>query len=984
MRHRIFRSAIGLAAVLVAYSAYALVAVPLIEPAARQKAGGAASPGQVAMARAGNARYAKLFERYFPPDHWAHDNPKVLESGQAMLLLKDYRSLGGGRMELIPCVVLIFPEEKDPQNAGRGAIILDAPQGAVLQFDKDFDLAQARLGKLRHGKLVGPITVHSDMREPGPEDDLRIVTRDVQMTQSRVWTDAHVEFRLGASRGQGEQMEIRLLPGDSNNATGVNIGGLQSFQLARDVKTHLEMEQPGLLPGGEKQAADPNEKPQPPVEITCQGPFHFDMTRYVATFEDQVDVLRLNPDGPSDQLTCELLSIYFQPKENTATADKNEPLPKLRPARIEARGDPVVVRSPSTVGEARCQRLEYDLITRKISLEGDDRVMLRQGPSQVWCAAVHYQPSADPNRLGTLWAKGPGELQVVSEKDPSQAFKAYWQRELHLRRYQGAPVVSLLGRPRLEAAGNGSLTADEVHLWLLEPPPGATPQGPATQSSQVQPDRMLAQGNVRIESPQLTGDTKRLEVWFRQAVGGTGLAARAKANRQDAPPQSLASPRGHLAPPPLLPTTREQAPPKQTFAVEGDLVRMQLLMRGRAADLSDLTIDGHVVLRETRTAKPGEKPLVIRGDRLQMTGAEDQLAHVTVNGQPARVEARGMTMQGAAIDLDQESNRLWINGAGSLSMPVSQARRAGGVSPLMDEGRMTVTWQGQMQFDGRTAQFQRQVVGRGPLQILHTELLEAELKTPIRFTAGGPRPGGTGPELLEVRCRQGLRLENCELEGGRQTSIDRMELASLRINRATGEIAGEGPGWLTTVRVGGGNPLAGPAAPKPSSPAGSGLVYLRVDFTRALTGNIHRRQVSFIGNVRSVYGPVPNWSQVVDVNGPAGLGKQGVLLDCDRLTVTEMNSPARRQNHLELEAIGNTLVEGSEFTARAHRMAYTQAKELLVLEGSAHTDAQLWRQTQIGGPSSHAAARKILYWRATNRVEVDDARYLDLSQFGGE
>jgi hypothetical protein len=32
---------------------------------------------------------------------------------------------------------------------------------------------------------------------------------------------------------------------------------------------------------------------------------------------------------------------------------------------------------------------------------------------------------------------------------------------------------------------------------------------------------------------------------------------------------------------------------------------------------------------------------------------------------------------------------------------------------------------------------------------------------------------------------------------------------------------------------------------------------------------------------------------------------------------------------------------------------------------------------------SSASAGKILYWRALNRVDVDDARFLDLDQLGG-
>ena len=51
--------------------------------------------------------------------------------------------------------------------------------------------------------------------------------------------------------------------------------------------------------------------------------------------------------------------------------------------------------------------------------------------------------------------------------------------------------------------------------------------------------------------------------------------------------------------------------------------------------------------------------------------------------------------------------------------------------------------------------------------------------------------------------------------------------------------------------------------------------------------------------------------------------------------------------------------------------------------GVLRTDAQLYRQERVGGPTSTASAGKILYWRQHNRVDVQDARYLDFDQLGG-
>jgi lipopolysaccharide export system protein LptA len=141
--------------------------------------------------------------------------------------------------------------------------------------------------------------------------------------------------------------------------------------------------------------------------------------------------------------------------------------------------------------------------------------------------------------------------------------------------------------------------------------------------------------------------------------------------------------------------------------------------------------------------------------------------------------------------------------------------------------------------------------------------------------------------------------------------------------------------------------------------------------------------MAFQRQVRAVYGPVATWTDQLEARTVDDLDAETILLACEKMVVREMPTAAgSERGTMELEALTDALIEGQTFTARADRMAYAQAKELLVLEGRGGNDARLWRQTRIGGPTSQAAARKILYWRATNRIEVDDARFFDISQFG--
>ena len=85
---------------------------------------------------------------------------------------------------------------------------------------------------------------------------------------------------------------------------------------------------------------------------------------------------------------------------------------------------------------------------------------------------------------------------------------------------------------------------------------------------------------------------------------------------------------------------------------------------------------------------------------------------------------------------------------------------------------------------------------------------------------------------------------------------------------------------------------------------------------------------------------------------------------------------------IELVAEGSATAEGRQFTARAQRMTYAQAKDLIVLEGTGRVDAQLWRQVQVGSPTSHYSARRILFWPTRNEVQAEGSRYLNFSQIG--
>jgi hypothetical protein len=1139
---RLKRTAAIAAVSLVSFLAYHVVAVPLIEPAFEEHDPDATSPAIV------DQQNPKNLTPYFAPGSWPLDNPIVLESDRSKLLFKEYHNLENGRVKLFPCAILFFPNGETSSDVPPRVIVLEAPQGALLQFDGPVDLQRAKFGQLLGGNMAGPITIHGTPSRPGANDELFADTRgDLLMTPEKITTDAPVNFRFGPNAGHGRQMEIHLLPSNrpAGKQRGPNIGALQSIELLHEVEMHLVPGSAGMMPldgqrnGQKPTAAATNTTiprsglapirgdltapadaaarpvasvPQPPVDIRCQGPFKFDLLRYIATFQNQVDVIRAIHDGPRDQMSCDLLSVYFALKKRTpgavgetpavpgmtpTTAGNGQNSSNLEPRRIEARGHPVIVRAESNGGFARAEHLDYDIITGEIALDDPQEMILRQFANEIHARSLVYRPDqAGP--LGRLRAIGPGWLRAIAPpagpKDaalgsplvappsavgftqlglpvaPSHRpmlntqtyFEARWTDELKMRPFEGNHVVSLKGDARAGMTDQGELAADEIYVWLKEIPPPEKPPGQnplaAAESApprwQVVADKLLAKPHVRINSPQLTGSTSQLEAWFDQAPPGDpafrlGSPGTAFAGAGPMAPSAIAS--GVFVSPSraIGPSFGAGADPQrnavgrslQHFNVEGERIRIQFLTGGARTEVEDITIDGHAQFGETQTAQPGDVPLLVAGEQIEVLRANAPDTRVTVSGTPAEVAARGLEMYGDVVHMDKGSNRVWIDAPGRMKLPATQPTQPTGLAaisgaPLADNRPLTsatssimrpmapadpmiITWKDRMMFDGTTAHFEHSVAGQSNSRKFQTDVLEVSLRRRIDFSQ--PRMEERA-EIGRIVCRGGMDMETRSFDPDnpkKLMSLDRMHTGDLMINEETGAILGQGPGWLTSVRRGSPDPTqpAGASAArsptavpvshnlpdataKPSS-AGrhrsarqngtlsqkSELNYLNVQFDGALSGNLNQHEITFHDRVRSVYGPVLSWEDQLSVDVD-DLGPGGVLMTCDQLTVRQTTAKptvsAPERHPIELEAIGNTSVEGEQFRAIAHRLTYSEDKDLLMLEGDGRTDAQLFRQERPGDPLAPTAAKRIFYWRSANRIAVNDFRYLDFNQIPGD
>jgi len=1046
---RIKRVAASFAGVVLFYCAYDLLAVPLIEPTTTLRTADHASSEDVKYASEAVSRQREELKAWFAPGDWELTSPIALQSPKGMLLLKAYTTLPDGKVEIKPCTLVFLPQGQfaDEAERRRRAIVLQAPE-AVLKFDSPFDLKSGKVGKLIGGQLVGSIAIRSDQREPGPHDDLWMATRDVQLDGDRMTTRNPVEFRLGKSAGRGRNLAITLAPAEAEAAQrGLAFGGMRSLELGDSVWMRIQPGQTDLFPGptlannnpiapvaAAGVLGSPRSQQQLPLEVECAGAFRFDMEKYEARFEQNVVVSRVNVNGPSDQLTCELLSLFFETVATTpaaaaasgaktaseakAAADKKSGFPKLELARIVATGHPVIIRSPSRGAQARGQRLEYNVKAQDGSLTGPGAL---QG----------IAPGG--NAIGRAGATSSGGPRPID---------ASWTDELRFGPYEGKQVLSIKGDADVRLTGAGRIQAGAIYLWLIEQadpthPSGAgagadrkrlvpakllackyekkdspqVPGTPATQPARPKPPQL-----VRIESPELNGEVGELRAWFDYAAeasfvrtnGRPGLAVQPSALGlvpHDPTPRgsSPAAPQGTDAdvwlgathPPGSAPPSGGTAasdvadravPPQRQYRIQGDLVQMQVVVRGRTADVTEVDIDGNVRFNETQTAQPAEGPFRIAGSHVHVTQPRPQEIIATVTGQPgqpAHVEARGMTIDAGAITVDRAQNHAWVKGPGAMTFQVDRDMEG---KPLARPQQVKLTWKGSMDFDGQRAKFERDVVASGEEQRLNTATLVATFSQFVRFGEGGQE---TRPEIERIECLGGVFLERRTRDKvGQLASIERLQTQDLTIQQRSGEMTAHGPGWLNSVRVDKGEGLpgsrglaGGAAALRPRRPAGEaeGLVFLGVHFQGDVVGNRQTRVMEVQRQVRTVVGPVADWEGRLDPDDFDSRRDRGVLMESDRLQVAQIPRGAGLEPTYVLEATGNTTVDGNydgaNYWANAARLTYEDAKDLLVLEGDGLGPAQLFRQAVVGGDRPQIDAGRILFHPKTNEVKFDNAQF---------
>lgn len=1027
---RLLRSAVTLAVLVAVYQGYVWTVAPIIEPPLAKKTTGTITDVEREESYEAFDRYRDLLASYFPEGHWSLTDPlpMVLLRDRMMLVLKGRRRHDDGSLNWDRCAALLLPSDWEfGAPAPRDTVIVEAPGGVYLKFDEEFNPASGKTGQIIGGRFPGLITIRSDMKEPGPADDLLVTARDlVLVDESMIRTDSEVEARLGAHYAHGRRMEIRLSR-DPHKRDGVSINGIKSLEIMQEVKLVFDAGETDFF--GEKPSQDKvatrtvYHAPQPIrltsattplpeenlVEVKCAGHFYLDMLNYVASLEDRVTVSRQRLNGTYDQLDCTNLSIQFSPVDKDGVPiesdDPNiarrqrEAIGSLKPIMLTATGHPVKADSRVEQAYLEANRVRVNLYNRRITLEHNHQSTLKFGLSEVHAPTLEYQMPEEesPQALGELKVLGQGWLRAVPDAQrPDRVVDISWQAitspmpkatalmpSVQLTRRNGQPVLMLEGQPVIDAHRLGKITAARMEVEMREVPADG-PDGPAMEVSKsktklaVMPERLLASGDVVFASPKLSGRTHQLEGDFKpwQSAGEGQVQEASNGLRLD-------------------PSDDNQS--GQQYDLWANQIHLDLALAGKSAEPTNVTCDGSVVFREL-DAKPGEEPLVVRGQRMVVRDVDTD-AKITVTGRrdpqlggpgTATINARGLTLAAERLDADQATGRFWSNGPGMATMNVDGEMFG---EPAGTTTTVTLTWQKGLDAAGQRIVASGRALAESQHGWVQADRVVALLTKPLAIQ----RDAAKGKvEVARVSLEGNVVGDYRGQDEQGQNSHENFQLEQIAYDHLSGNIQGRGPGSLRSVRLStssiGFADLAGAttgqAHPEKQKAKEPHLQYARLDFSDGISGNVNQRVVRFHGRVRGVYGPVDEWKDELPLYAPGRLPSDTVTLACETLEVNEdpLTRPADKNKFgmLEIRGLTNVEIEGRSaksglFQAQAMAASYSQAKDQFALEGDGRLDATI-HTWDFQGHELSGGGQRLEYNRTTGEFNGRNVSPIEFQQ----
>ena len=1017
----------ALSAMIVAWTVYAKVAIPYLE-----------GPPTVVRRQQVSEYYPDVgdildkthLSSIIPSDAWELDSCKTLLTPQGTIYFEEMEPLDDkGTYQLMPFTIVV----NDPVNKIRtepeiepekktAPIVLRSLEGARLKFtkpltarSKDDDI------ELESAQLDGQVTVFRPANPGTEEDQLRIVTSNIQINRSHIFTLADVYFSFGPHHGSGRNLSIQLThnpDADSPAKSFSNIDGVEQMELAfvselilQPVDAHAfdpnRLNRKSATPTGDTLSLS-NQKT--PLRLSCDGPFIFRMGEKKAWFRDNVVVTQL--DDFRDNLHCDSLQIEFE-KSGTSEATSVRNLIAIgtqeKPATIVSNSQQTVI-----IGE----ELNFDVERSIVKAAGSEPVSVRS-PKFAFLAPTFAYQLAEDGRLGLLIAEGPGALKGTSEDQ--KTFEVRWERELNTENVDAERIqINVDTDAYVKFDQESRITADQLKFVLWQLPDPHSPEGQT--KWKYFPSKLDTRGNVRIINQKLNGSAKQMIAnWEKPTARELETIEHTVGFRPtSSPQQEIYGFRPPSKPQPKQKSGDYRALPTQQPAIKfsGDKVIANVAGSMNKMEVRDLTVDGSLVLESNAEDR---RPFHITGHSMKLVPQAKELYRATIDGnsnRPATFKTEGFDLVGNNLQVDQSANTIWVQGTGNLNIvPPRGAKIASSETDAPDISDAKVSWNGGMVFDGSKIYFENDVsltANRPPNDQGHrstlktnSEALTIELTESIRFekVASGTGSVADTPEIQRMvfvnhvaQNSRAFKLASTENKpriiafqnatfdtNGEVLDLQKLFVPTATVDAQTGDVVTSGPGQALAYQYSNGqNRLSGFTKPDPAGGSSTPkLTCIHSRFDGQLTASSNKGTMKIERNTRSAWGNVNRLDQTLDPDRPDQLPLGAAVLKSDVLRFAQW-TPRNGEPRQEMQAEGNTSIKSELFESVADRITYNDATDILVIEGKPPANAKLsHRRTPQSRPET-VMAQKVKYRLSDQWTEVSDIRSVEASLSRGK
>ena len=852
--------------------------------------------------------------------------------------------------------------------------------------------------KIVAAELLNKITIVHNRRTPQQDDDIVIYVPEgpVHFDDAKKLITTNDALRLEDMSSKPRPMQVRAVGLEVRLGAGAAAGGpkpppkpkaereaaVERIVLRANVSMHLYVK-PGSgfpVPGRDEGKKDEPAKPAKPgeeardhIQITTNGPFHYDLLTDVARFDipdnpsrrlpEHVEVKRnFDQEGKGDSLICEHLVLKLRrraaEKPAPPAGDKPAPAPKGGGPDVEietahATGKEVVVASEAEFLDAHGNDLFFDARARRTVLKGDPEMWLLKEGNEIHARELELVSHQGGQKVS---GRGPGRVHLLDKG--GKRYHARWREAFSSARDGAYDVITVSGNAAfLEDDGaldprdvlddaklprcKSLLRADTLQV-KLEPRKPSAP-GQKREKGGTKPAEVEAIGHVQARSPEMViKETDRLVIHFKDAApeapappeNGKPLTTPAPASPGEGRPAG-AAPAGDQR-------RADPATPQRPIELSARFVKAYVLRlpprdeKDRArTELDRLQTEGAVRVTQA-PAGPDDKGVEIKGailtlerqpggNRLVVSGDDNDLAQLRLD----KIDIRGLS-----INIDQAANHAYVAGAGEMILESAtdfQGNKLARPVPL------DVLWNKTMHFDGRTVEFHGDVQTQQGLGRMRCEDLTVTLDRPVSLKEG--KGGKESPRATKMTAdrRVWVTQQTADKETGALTGFQRLDCAELNVLTEDGVVRATGPGWARMVQPG---HEAGPlgAAPAPAKPAAEEWGLTLVSYAKSMVADNRKRTADFYERVEAVYVPwdPARYAEQVDMGKlidqlPVG----GLHLRCQHLTVYG-GSKGRKDK--TMDARGAVIVKavdakGQTFWGSAEQVHYDEAKDQVILDG---------------------------------------------------